>query len=83
MTSPITNTQAHVHVAQVAAEKPLNPAQQAKAAEPAVTGRAFGQLVSSIARAKHEPAPVGAPPPVAPVASQPANGTGGAIDVQA
>jgi hypothetical protein len=37
-----------------------NPAKQAKAADPAVKGAAFGALVSQFARAKHAPPP---PPP--------------------
>lgn len=39
----------------------LNPAQQARAADPAAKGAAFGALVSSFARAKHAPPPVTAP----------------------
>jgi hypothetical protein len=39
----------------------LNPAQQARAADPTAKGAAFGALVSSFARAKHAPPP---PPPV-------------------
>ncbi|MGH6964923.1 MAG: hypothetical protein ACREE0_10600 [Phenylobacterium sp.] len=45
----------------------LNPAQQAKAADPAVKGADFGALVSQFARAKHAP-----PAPVAPTAPPPA-----------
>ena len=41
------------------ADKPLNPAQQARAADPSAKGAAFGALVSQFARAKHAP-----PPPV-------------------
>lgn len=41
----------------------LNPAKQAKAADPAVKGAEFGALVSQFARAKHAP-----PAPVEPVA---------------
>jgi len=47
----------HPHAKGAGAE--LNPAKQAKAAEPAVKGADFGALVSQIARAKHDPA---APP---------------------
>lgn len=83
MPSPVASTHAHVHLAKVAADKPLNPAQQAKIAEPGVAGQAFGQLVSSIARAKHQPAPVVTPPPVDPVVPQPAARTSGVVDVQA
>ena len=82
MPSPISYTPPHVHVARIADEKPMNPAQQAKAAEPAVTGRAFGQLVSSIAKAKHEATPVTpAPIPEAPVSQAP--GDVSAVDIKA
>ena len=49
----------------------LNPAKQAKAADPAVKGADFGALVSQFARAKHAP-PV---EPVAPVVTPPAETT--------
>lgn len=49
-----------------ASEGGLNPAQQARAADPAAKGAAFGALVSQFARAKHDPAPVAAPPPPPP-----------------
>ena len=39
----------------------LNPAQQARAADPTAKGAAFGALVSQFARAKHAPPPVTAP----------------------
>lgn len=57
--------------AHAAASKHLpNPAQQAKSAEPSVKGAEFGALVSSIARAKHAPAPeTTTPPPSDPPAS--------------
>jgi hypothetical protein len=66
----------HASATAVAAvAKPLpNPAQQAKAAEPAVSGSAFGAMVSSIAKAKHAPAPVVPPVP-------PSDGAGALIDV--
>ena len=54
----------------------LNPAKQAKAADPAVKGAEFGALVSQFARAKHAPA---APPPVTPVVTPPVETT--AVDV--
>lgn len=59
------------------AKHPLNPAQQAKAAEPAVSGSAFGALVSSIAKAKHEPPPVITPPVPA------LDGAGAVLDIVA
>jgi hypothetical protein len=40
----------------------LNPAKQAKAADPAVKGAAFGHLVASFAHAKHAPPTVLTPP---------------------
>jgi hypothetical protein len=54
----------------------LNPAKQAKAADPAVKGAEFGALVSQFARAKHAPppAPVVEPPPT-PVVTPPAETT--------
>ena len=63
-------------VAAVAKHLP-NPAQQAKAADPAVSGPAFGALVSSIAKAKHEPAA----PPVATPPVSPLDGAGALIDI--
>lgn len=62
MTSPIGAPSAHVHVPK--ADRPLNPAQQARAADPAAKGAAFGALVSGFAKAKHAPAtpPVVVPP---------------------
>ena len=42
----------------------LNPAKQAKAAEPAVKGAEYGHLVASFAHAKHAPAPPVLSPPV-------------------
>ena len=58
----------------------LNPAKQAKAADPAVKGADFGALVSQIARAKHAPPPAPtapAPTPDVPV-TPPADG---AVDI--
>jgi hypothetical protein len=60
-------------VAAVAKHLP-NPAQQAKAADPTVSGSAFGAMVSSIAKAKHEPA---APPAATPLL----DGAGALIDL--
>ncbi len=64
-------------VAAVAKHLP-NPAQQAKAAEPAVSGSAFGAMVSSIAKAKHAPEPVVQP---AVTTTPPLDGAGALIDV--
>ena len=67
MTSPIGAPSAHVHVPK--ADRPLNPAQQARAADPAAKGAAFGALVSGFAKAKHAaptPPVVVPPPPTAP-----------------
>jgi hypothetical protein len=50
----------------------LNPAQQARAADPSAKGAAFGALVSSIARAKHAPPP---PTVTAPATTPPATTT--------
>jgi hypothetical protein len=56
----------------------LNPAKQAKAADPAVKGADFGALVSQFARAKHAPAPTApAPTPDVPVTPP----TDGAVDI--
>jgi hypothetical protein len=55
----------------------LNPAQQAKAADPAVKGADFGALVSQFARAKHAPPAVAPPAVVAP--TEPPPGT--AVDI--
>ena len=51
----------------------LNPAQQARAADPTAKGAAFGALVYQFARAKHTPAPppLVIPPPVEPPAVDP------------
>jgi len=46
------------------AHNELNPAKQAKAAEPAVKGAEYGHLVASFAHAKHAPAPPVLSPPV-------------------
>jgi hypothetical protein len=55
-----------------------NPAQQARAADPAAKGAAFGALVSSFARAKHAPPP----PTTAPaVETPPATTTDPAVDI--
>ena len=43
-------------------DHPLNPAQQARAADPSAKGAAFGALVSQFAKAKHAPPPVVEPP---------------------
>ena len=69
MPSSIGAAQAHVPVPK--ADRPLNPAQQARAADPTAKGAAFGALVSSIAKAKHDPVtpPVVQPPP--PVVAEP------------
>lgn len=61
MTSSIGASSAHVHVPK--ADRPLNPAQQARAADPAAKGAAFGALVSGFAKAKHAP-PAATPTPV-------------------
>jgi hypothetical protein len=50
-------------------DKALNPAQQARAADPAAKGAAFGALVSQFAKAKHAPA---TPPVTPPVVEPPA-----------
>jgi hypothetical protein len=74
----------HPHAsAALHAERPLNPAQQAKAADPAGKGAAFGALVSQIARAKHDPPPpvVEVVPETTPAATEP--GTGEILDVSA
>lgn len=63
MTSTIGAPSAHVHVPK--ADRPLNPAQQARAADPAAKGAAFGALVSGFAKAKHAPV---APPVITPPA---------------
>jgi hypothetical protein len=59
----------------------LNPAKQAKAADPAVKGADFGALVSQFARAKHAPPPAPItpiePPPAAETAVDPAT----AVDI--
>lgn len=56
-----------IHASQAAiaahAKHTPNPAQQAKAAEPAVKGADFGALVSSIAKAKHAEPPPATPAP--------------------
>lgn len=56
-----------------------NPAKQAKAADPAVKGAAFGALVSQFARAKH------APPPPPEITTPPASTTetppGNSVDI--
>jgi|KBSSwiStaDraftv2_1062776.scaffolds.fasta_scaffold9233844_1 hypothetical protein len=67
-------------VAALAKTKPdhdLNPAKQAKAADPAVKGADFGALVSQFAKAKHAP-PV--TPPVTPVV-EPEATVGANVDV--
>ena len=53
ITAPKANTQAE-----------LNPAQQARAADPTAKGSAFGHLVASFAHAKHAPAPPVLSPPI-------------------
>jgi hypothetical protein len=67
-------------VAALAKSKPehdLNPAQQARAADPAAKGADFGALVSQFAKAKHA-APVTPPdPPVV----EPAETPGSIVDV--
>lgn len=69
MPNAIGGAQSHIHTPKIAEQKPLNPAQQAKAA--GVTGREFGQLVASIAKAKHDP--VATPPaPTTPTPEEPA-----------
>lgn len=55
MSNAISTAHAHLQTPKTAEQKPLNPAQQAKAAD--VRGREFGQLVASIAKAKHDTAP--------------------------
>jgi hypothetical protein len=42
----------------------LNPAKQAKAAQPEVKGADFGHLVASFAHARHTPPPTSLTPPV-------------------
>jgi hypothetical protein len=62
MTSTIGAPSAHVHVPK--ADRPLNPAQQARAADPTAKGAAFGALVSGFAKAKHAPVTTPVTPPV-------------------
>jgi hypothetical protein len=58
-------------------DHPLNPAQQARAADPSAKGAAFGALVSQFAKAKHAPPPTD-PPADPPVVTPPADTTNGA-----
>ena len=63
-------------VAALAKSKPdhdLNPAKQAKAADPAVKGADFGALVSQFAKAKHATPDTPVPPVVEPEATVGAN----------
>jgi len=78
----ISSAAAHTLVPpKVKEDKPLNPAQQARAENPEAKGRVFGQLVSSIARAKHAPPPapsetppaIQTPPPVEETPPEPAD----------
>ena len=64
-----------------AEQKPLNPAQQAKAAE--VIGREFGELVASFAKAKHDPAPISSTPSGRTTRDDPPAETGAVTDVLA
>ena len=66
----------HAHAAATAKHTP-NPAQQARAADPAATGAAFGALVSDFARSKHAETPV---PEVETTPAPPADGTGAVVD---
>ena len=62
----------------------LNPAQQARAADPAAKGAAFGALVSSFAKAKHAPPPATTPTvetPPATTTETPAATTEPSVDI--
>ena len=77
---------AHAHVPVPKADRPLNPAQQARAADPTAKGAAFGALVSGFAKTKHDPVtppPVVEPPPS--VVTDPAttSQTSPAVDITA
>lgn len=75
MPSPIGAPSANLP--SVRLERPLNPAQQARAADPAAKGAAFGALVSGFAKAKHMP-------PVVPAsAPSPPSGTSSAVNTTA
>ena len=69
MPSPISASSAHLPG--VRPERPLNPAQQARAADPAAKGAEFGALVSGFAKAKHTPPVVPAPEPSLPSGTSP------------
>lgn len=85
MPSAIGAAHAHVHAAKVTQDKPLNPSQQARAADPAAKGADFGALVSGFAKAKHAPPASATQPPSAPAPVDPAPNAevGNLIDVTA
>ncbi len=76
MPSSIGASHAHVKLPKIAEEKPLNPAQQARAADPTAKGSDFGALVSGFAKAKHAP-PVPAAPLSATVPTSSLSGSSG------
>lgn len=78
MPSPISASSANLPAVRL--ERPLNPAQQARAADPAAKGAAFGALVSGFAKAKHTPPVV--PASAAPEPSPP-SGTSSAVNTTA
>ena len=69
MTSSIRSTST-VPVVLNKPDRPLNPAQQARAADPEARGAAFGALVSEFARAKHAPPPVVEETPESPTTTE-------------
>lgn len=84
MPSAIGAAHAHVHTAKLAGDRPLNPAQQARAADPTAKGADFGALVSSLAKARHAPVPPATQPPASPppaVDPTAASETGSLVDV--
>lgn len=81
MPSPIGASHAHIPVSK--ADRPLNPAQQARAADPTAKGAAFGELVSGFAKARHAPPPAAAPPPPAVIEPPATAETGSVIDISA
>ncbi|MFL5298516.1 MAG: hypothetical protein ACJ798_19225 [Phenylobacterium sp.] len=88
MPSAIGAAHAHIPAANLSADKPLNPAQAARAADPTAKGAAFGALVSSLAKAKHAPPqtpPVDETAPTDPVVTDPlvTGDTGTVIDLTA
>lgn len=83
MTAPINASPAAATHTAKHADRPLNPAQQARAADPAAKGAAFGALVSGFAKAKHAPvAPVETPPaPVVVTPDAPSGEAGSTVSV--